>query len=95
MHYRLTTYEFNPNQFDEMMAYADGIKDKVAAIDGLNFAHVCRTSESGAVIVAQYTNKEVMENATSMFQEIMGGMAQFFTGPPSPVSSEVIWQTDN
>ena len=95
MHYRVTTYEFNPDKFDDMMAFADGIKDQVQSIEGLNFAHVCRTSETGAVIVAQYVRKDAMENATLQFQEIMGGMAQFFTSPPVPIGAELIWQSDN
>ena len=78
MHYRVTTYEFNPDKFDDMMAFADGIKDQVQSIEGLNFAHVCRTSETGAVIVAQYVSKDAMENATLQFQEIMGGDGTVF-----------------
>ena len=95
MHYRVTTYEFNPDKFDDMMAFADGITDQVQSIEGLNFAHVCRTSETGAVIVAQYVNEESMENSTPIFQELMGGMAQFFTSPPVPIGAELIWQSDN
>ena len=95
MHYRVTTYEFNPDKFDDMMAFADGIKDQVQSIEGLNFAHVCRTSETGAVIVAQYVSNDAMENTTPQFQEIMGGMAQFFTSPPVPIGAELIWQSDN
>ncbi|SVB93138.1 uncharacterized protein METZ01_LOCUS245992 [marine metagenome] len=95
MHYRVTTYEFDSEKFDDMIAYADGIKDKVQNIEGLNFAHVCRTSEPGAVIIAQYADEEAMENATPKFREIMGGMAQFFTSPPNPVGAEVIWQSNN
>ena len=68
MHYRVTTYEFNPKQLDDMLVYADGVKDQVLNIEGLNFAHVCRTSETGAVIVAQYDNEEAMENATPKFR---------------------------
>ena len=52
MHYRISTYEFNSERFDDMMAYADSIKDQVQNIEGLNFAHVCRTNETGAMIVA-------------------------------------------
>ena len=95
MHYRVTTYDFNSEQYDDMMAYADSIKDQVQNIEGLNFAHVCRTSETGAVIVAQYDSEEAMENATPRFREIMRGMDQFFTSPPNPVGAEVIWQSDH
>jgi len=95
MHYRVTTYDFNSEQFDDMMAYADSIKDQVQNIEGLNFVHVGRTSETDAVIVAQYDNEEAMENATPRFREIMVGMAQFFTSPPNPVGAEVIWQSDH
>jgi hypothetical protein len=95
MHYRVRTYDFNSERFDDMMAYADSIKDQVRNIEGLNFSHVCRTSETGAVIVAQNDNEEAMEDATPRFREIMVGMAQFFTSPPNPVGAEVIWQSDH
>ena len=52
MYYRLTTYEFNPKQLDDMIIYADGVKDQAQNIEGLNFAHVFRTSETSGVLVA-------------------------------------------
>ena len=94
-YYRVTTYEFDPQKFDDMIAYADGIKDDVNKIEGLSFAHVCRTGENTATIIAQYNNEEAMLNATPKFREIMGGMRQFFTSPPIPVGAEIIWKSNN
>ena len=74
MYYRLTTYEFNSNQLDDMLAYADGGKDQVHNIKGLNFAHVCRTSETSGVLVAQYDNKEAMENGEKYLWKLIGGL---------------------
>ena len=95
MYYRLTTYEFNPKQLDDMIIYADGIKDQAQNIEGLNFAHVCKTSETSGVLVAQYDNKEAMENGEKYLWKLIGGLPQFFTSPPNPVGSEVIWQSDH
>jgi len=94
-YYRVTTYEFDPQKFDDMIAYADGIKDDVNKIEGLSFAHVCRTGENTATIIAQYNNEEAMLNATPKFREIMGGMRQFFTSPPIPLGAEIIWKSNN
>ena len=88
--YRVTTYEFNPQQFDEIIAYAEGLKDEVQRIAGLNFGHVCRTSENSAIIIAQYVDEEAMKKATPKFKEIIGGMSQFFTSSPKPIAAEII-----
>ena len=95
MHYRLTSFEFNPEQFDDLMAYANGIKDRVNNIEGLNFAHFCRTSENTAISIAQYVNEEAIEKAMPQIQEILVGMAKYFTAPPSPANAEVVWRSDN
>ena len=94
-YYRVTTYEFNPEKFDDMIAYADGVKEDVRKIEGLNFGHVCRTSENSATIIAQYIDEEAMTNATPKFREIMGGMRQYFTSPPNPAEAEIIWKSHN
>ena len=93
--YRVTTYEFNPEKFDEMIAYTQGMKDDVLRIEGLNFGHICRTSENSAIIIAQYVDEEAMKKATPKFKEIMGGMRQFFTSPPNPAEAEIIWKSHN
>ena len=89
------SYEFNPEKFDDMIAYADGVKEDVRKIEGLNFGHVCRTSENSATIIAQYIDEEAMTNATPKFREIMGGMRQYFTSPPNPAEAEIIWKSHN
>ena len=93
--YRVTTYNFDSNKFDDMLEYGNSIKDEVKAIEGLNFGHICRTGENSATIVAQYTNEKAMNDATPKFREIMGGMRKFFTSPPNPVGAEIIWKSDD
>jgi len=34
---RVTTYEFNPLKFDDMISYGNGLKEDVQKIEGLNF----------------------------------------------------------
>jgi len=94
-YYRVTTYEFDPSKFDDMIAYGNGIKEDVQNIEGLNFGHICRTGENSATIIAQYSDENAMLNATPKFREIMGGMKQFFTTPPKPVAAEIVWKSNN
>ncbi|MBH09497.1 MAG: hypothetical protein CMG74_03930 [Candidatus Marinimicrobia bacterium] len=95
LHYRITSYNFDPEKFDDMIAYANGMKDEVQNIDGLSFAHVCKTGKNSATIIAQYSDEESMVNATPKFREIMAGMRQFFTSAPNPVGAEVIWKSNS
>lgn len=92
--YRVTSYEFNPKLYDNMLSYAEGIKEDVKTIDGLSFAHVTRTGENTAIIIAQYRDKRAMEKATPKFREIMGGMRKYFTSPPKPLGAEIIWKSN-
>lgn len=95
MYYRTTTYEFDPQEFDNMMAYVDQVKDQVNDIEGLNFAHVCIISKTSGVIIAQYESEQAMEKGQKYLWKLMGGIPQFFTSAPVPVGAEVIWKSDS
>ena len=76
------------------MAYFDSARDRIKAISGLKSLNVVETGEGEAVGVACYDSKESAEEAFPTVKEIMGGMAQFFTGPPELKLGPIMWSLD-
>ena len=73
------------------MAYFDSARDRIKAISGLQSLNLVETGEGEAVGIASYDSKESAENAFPTVKEIMGGMAQFFTGPPELKLGPIMW----
>lgn len=93
MTYRITNYNFDPNRFDEMLAYADGVRSDLHKIDGLVSAHVCRSGENEAIIIAHYVDKKSLEAAAPQVAKIMSGLGAFMTTTPKTTVGELIWKS--
>ena len=91
MYYRINIISFDASRKDEYMAYFDSVRDRIKAISGLQSLNVIETGEGEAVGVACYDSKESAEDAFPTVKEIMGGMAQFFTGPPELKLGPIMW----
>ena len=91
MYYRINIISFDASRKDEYLAYFDSVRDRIKAISGLQSLNVVETGEGEAVGVACYDSKESAEDAFPTVKEIMGGMAQFFTGPPELKLGPVMW----
>ena len=91
MYYRINIISFDASRKDEYLAYFDSVKDRIKAISGLQSLNVIETGEGEAVGVACYDSKESAEDAFPTVKEIMGGMAQFFTGPPELKLGPIMW----
>ena len=91
MYYRINIISFDANRKDEYMAYFDSVRDRIKAISGLQSLNVIETGEGEAVGVAAYDSQASAEDAFPTAKEIMGGMAQFFTGPPELKLGPIMW----
>tara|TARA_B100001765_G_scaffold145596_1_gene92725 strand:- start:311 stop:613 length:303 start_codon:yes stop_codon:yes gene_type:complete len=91
MYYRINIISFDASRKDEYLAYFDSVKDRIKAISGLQSLNVIETGEGEGVGVACYDSKESAEDAFPTVKEIMGGMAQFFTGPPELKLGPIMW----
>ncbi len=94
MYYRINIISFDASRKDEYLAYFDSVKDRIKAISGLQSLNVVETGEGEAVGVACYDSTESAEAAFETVKEIMGGMAQFFTGPPELKLGPIMWSLD-
>ena len=95
MYYRINIISFDASQKDEYLAYFNSVKDQIKAISGLQSLNVVETGEGEAVGIATYDSKESAEAALATVKEIMGGMAQFFTGPPELKLGPVMWSMND
>jgi hypothetical protein len=48
-------------------------------------------SETESIAFSEYENEEQMNNAGEKYREIMGGMAQYFSGPPEVSNGDAVW----
>jgi len=94
MYYRINIISFDASRKDEYLSYFDSVKDRIKAISGLQSLNVVETGEGEAVGIATYDSKESAEAALATVKEIMGGMAQFFTGPPELKLGPIMWSLD-
>jgi len=94
MYYRINIISFDASRKDEFIAHFNSVGDQIKAIPGLQSLNVVETGEGEAVGMATYDNQASAEDALPTVKEIMGGMAQFFAGPPELKLGPVMWSLD-
>ena len=94
MYYRINIISFDASRKDEFIAHFNSVGDQIKAIPGLKSLNVVETGEGEAVGMATYDNQASAEDALPTVKEIMGGMAQFFTGPPELKLGPIMWSLD-
>lgn len=92
MYYRVTTYGFDSDRFDEFMEIADGFRDELKTVDGLEMVHSCIVEEGQGMIISRFVNEAAATVALPQIQEILSRAAQFFTTTPQVTTGEVVWE---
>jgi len=92
MSYRITDVNFDPSRNDEFYAYADSLRDRLKAVNGLKFVHVIEVDEGQSVIIARYDGEESAVSANETIQGILAGMGQFMTAPPNRRGGPITWE---
>ena len=92
MYYRVTTYGFDSDHYDEFMEIADGFRDELKAVDGLEMVHSCIVGEGQGMIISRYASEAAATDALPQIQEILSRAAQFFTSAPQVTAGEVVWK---
>ena len=73
------------------MAYCDGQRENIKAVNGIETVDVIEVGEGQAVIIARYDSEESAVAATETVQEILGGMAEYMTAPPNRKGGPIMW----
>ncbi|MBS1256442.1 MAG: hypothetical protein MAG581_02265 [Deltaproteobacteria bacterium] len=92
MSYRVTDVNFDPEREDEFYAYADGLRDQLKAVDGLQLVHVIDVDKGQSVFIARYDNEESAVAANETIQGILAGMGEFMTAPPNRRGGPISWE---
>ena len=93
MFYRVTKYDFAPERYDEILAWADSNADKIRSIDGLIAVDTFIAGEGDAMIVASYESEAAFTAGSETVARILGDMGQFMTSAPMTSSGTVDWTT--
>ena len=89
MFYRVTTYSFDEDRYDEALDWTETVRPKIEGIDGLLHVDTFVSDPGEAVIVAAYENEEAFTAASETVMSLMGDMAQFMTSAPHTYSGTV------
>ena len=92
MHYRMTTYSYDPAREGEIIALADSISDEMRAIDGLQSACSVRVAEGRPVTVGVYESAESAAAAQPKVGELLGRLADVVNAPPEVQEGPVFWE---
>ena len=93
MFYRVTRYEFSPERYDDILAWADTKADEIRAIDGLQSVDTFVAGPGEGMIVAAYDSEAHFNAAEATVMAILGDMGQFMSSPPMTSSGTVDWTT--
>ena len=91
MSFRVTDINFDPSRREELLAYCDGQRENIKAVNGIETVDVIEVGEGQAVIIARYDSEESAVSATETVQEILGGMAEYMTAPPNRKGGPIMW----
>ncbi len=92
MHYRMTTFSYDPAREDEVIALADSVRVEMKAIDGLKSACSVRIAEGKSVTIGAYDTAENAAAAQPKVQELLGRLAELLNAPPEVQEGFVIWE---
>ena len=91
MSFRVTDINFDPSRREELLAYCDGQRENIKAVNGIETVDVIEVGEGQAVIIARYDSEESAVTATETVQEILSGMAEYMTAPPNRKGGPIMW----
>ncbi len=89
MFYRVTTYKFEDERFDELLAWGETVRASIEGIDGLQHVDVFRSAPGEGLIVAAYDDEAAFDAASQTVATVLADMGQFMTSPPHTHSGTV------
>ena len=92
MHYRMTTFSYDPAREGEVVALADSVRDEMKAIDGLQSAFSVRIAEGKSVTIGVYDTAESAAAAQPKVGELLGRLADLVNAPPEVQEGPVFWE---
>ena len=91
MFYRVTRFEYAPERYDEILAWAGTKTDLLRGIDGLQFVETFVPGPGEGMVVAAYDNEDAFNAASETIMAVLSELGQFLTSPPMTSSGTVDW----
>ena len=92
MHYRMTTFSYDPAREGEIIALADSISDEMSAIAGLQSACSVRIAEGKSIPIGVYDTAESAAAAQPKVGELLGRLADVVNASPEVQEGPVFWE---
>lgn len=86
MYSRISTYQMNPNNVDDVVALMPEIKAKIQQVPGLVSCSASWREDGQGCTAAVYESKAAAEAAAPKVAEIWSDLAQYLTAPPNLVA---------
>ena len=81
MHYRITSFSFDPDREDDVMAVAHAAADKLKAIAGMQSAVIVRVGAGKTMTIAAYDTEDSAVASQPRIQSILSQLAGMLTAP--------------
>ena len=88
MYSRISHYQMNPANTDDVVALMPDLKEKISQVPGLVSCTSSWREDGQGCSIAVYESKEAADAAASKVSEIWGGLAQYLTAAPTAVEYE-------
>ena len=92
MYIRITTFSYDPDREDELIAIADAARDEMKDIEGLQSIRGVRVANGKFVVCAPYDTEASASAAMPKIQAILGKLATVLNAPPETQEGPVIWE---
>ena len=91
MHYRITSFSFDPDREDDVMAVAHAAADELKAIVGMQSAVIVRVGDGKTMTIAAYDTEDSAVAAQPKIQSILSQLAGMLTAPPEVQEGPVLF----
>jgi hypothetical protein len=95
MYYRMTRLHWFEERYDDVIALAESMRDRVEAIDGLVFAEVAKTGDGEGMIIAAYESESSFQVASDEVSSIVGELARLLSSTPHGHEGSVVLSFGN
>ena len=90
MYYRMTRFHFEEDSFPALVEWAESIRGRIEAIDGLVFADLIRGGATDGMVIAAYQNEEGYQAASDLVATLLDEMTTHLTAAPHGHDGTVI-----
>jgi len=91
MFYRVTKLSVKPGTMKNIVDYLDTVEHRFTEFKGMVNVNCIQVSDTEAFAFSSWNTMEEAENAAELQGELMGGMKEWFAGPPERMVGELVW----